>query len=115
MPRFIVERTLSGASRLSKSALLEIARRSQQSITGMEVPYYGVETYAAGDKIYCIHQAENAQVIYRRAYDGGFPADLVTEVEEVEKPVELRGVLHQLHDELGLRMSGGSHGDEMKP
>jgi hypothetical protein len=102
MPRYIVERTIPGASRLNKDALWELARRSEQSITGMEVPYYGVEIRAVGNKIYCIHKAETAAVIYRRAYDGGFPADLVTEIEEVQAPIEPRGILHQLRDERGF-------------
>ena len=102
MPRYIVERTIPGASRLNKDALWELARRSEQSITGMEVPYYGVEIRAVGDTIYCIHKAESAAVIYRRAYDGGFPADVVRELIDTETHIEQRGVLHQLRHESGF-------------
>ena len=37
----------------------------------------------AGDKIYCFHQAESADVIREHAKEGGFPANLVEEVASV--------------------------------
>ncbi|QND44526.1 DUF4242 domain-containing protein (plasmid) [Rhizobium lusitanum] len=36
--------------------------------------------YMSGDKMYCVHEAPSADVIYRHAREGGFPADNVTEV-----------------------------------
>jgi hypothetical protein len=45
----------------------------------------------AGDKIYCIHEAESADVIRRHAREGGFPADLVTEVSAIIGPETARG------------------------
>ena len=37
----------------------------------------------AGDKIYCVHEAESADVVLEHARCGGFPADLVAEVSAV--------------------------------
>ena len=105
MPRFIVERKIACAGELSREALLEIARKSKQVISGMDVPYNGVETYVEGDRVCCVHVAESADVIYRRAHEGGFPADLVTEAPPSNGPQTSTGVLSQLRDEFGIRTS----------
>ena len=46
-------------------------------------PYKWLHSYVAGDKVYCVHQAENADVIREHARVGGFPANLVAEVASV--------------------------------
>jgi hypothetical protein len=60
-------------------------------VAGLGVPYTWVTSYVAGDKIYCIHEAENADVIRRHAREGGFPADVVTEVSAIIGPATARG------------------------
>jgi hypothetical protein len=102
MPRFIVERTIVGACDLTRDALLEIGRRSKRALSGMDVPYSGVETYVDGDRICCIHSAENAEIIYQRAREAGFPADLVIEIEPSGNPGIPSGVLSQLQEEFGV-------------
>ena len=42
------------------------------------VPYTWVTSYVAGDKIYCVHEADDAEAIREHARRGGFPADVVS-------------------------------------
>ena len=44
------------------------------------MPYTWVTSYVAGDKIYCVHEADEAEAILEHARRGGFPANLVSEV-----------------------------------
>jgi len=55
------------------------------------VPYKWITSYVAGDKIYCVHEAESADVIRRHAREGGFPADKVTEVAAIIGPATANG------------------------
>lgn len=80
MPTFIIEREIPGADKLSPSELKEIAAKSNEVVSGLGVPYHWITSYVAGDKIYCVHEAENADVIRRHAAEAGFPANLVTEL-----------------------------------
>lgn len=80
MHTYIIERNIEGASMLSADELADIAAKSNDVVDGLGVPYTWVTSYVAGDKIYCIHQAEDASAIIEHARCGGFPADLVTEV-----------------------------------
>jgi hypothetical protein len=86
MPTYIIERYIPGADTLSAKELQEISAKSNEVVAGLGVPYKWVTSYVAGDKIYCVHEAESADVIRRHARDGGFPADVVTKVAAVIGP-----------------------------
>ena len=86
MPRFIVERNIPGASTLSATELNKISTKSCEVIAGLGEPYNWITSYVAGDKIYCVHEAASAEVIRRHARQGGFPADMVTEIAAVIGP-----------------------------
>lgn len=86
MPKFIVERNVAGAGKLTRDELRDIAGKSNAVVDGLGVPYTWHHTYAAGDKLYCVHEADNAEDIYRHAKEGGFPADLVSEIKNTFGP-----------------------------
>jgi len=78
MKRFIVEREIPGASELTEEQLGEIARTSNAAVESLGVPYKWVVSYVAGDKVYCIHEAQDEETILEHARRGGFPANSVT-------------------------------------
>lgn len=86
MPKFIIERNIAGANTLSPQELREIAAKSNTIVAGLGEPYAWVTSYVAGDKIYCVHEAETVESIYRHAREGGFPVDKITEVSAIIGP-----------------------------
>jgi hypothetical protein len=80
MATFIIERNIPGASDLSAEQLRDIARTSNDVVDGLGVAYTWRHSYVAGDKIYCVHETDDADTIREHARRGGFPADLVTPV-----------------------------------
>ena len=80
MHRFLIERQIDGAANLTPEQLAEIAKTSNAAVASLGVPYNWVTSYVAGDKIYCVHEAEDAETIREHARRGGFPADLVSVV-----------------------------------
>lgn len=83
MRKFIIEREVPGAANLSQEELKNIAMTSNSVLDEMDVPYHWVESYVAGDKIYCIHVAEDEEAIREHARRGGFPANVVEEVKAI--------------------------------
>jgi hypothetical protein len=83
MKTFIIEREIPGASALTHDDLLGITTTSNKAVDSLEKPYKWLHSYVAGDKIYCVHQAETEDVIREHASRGGFPANLVAEVVSV--------------------------------
>jgi hypothetical protein len=80
MKRFIIEREIPGASQLTIEQLADISRTSNGVVDSLGVPYTWINSYVAGDKVYCVHEAADAETIREHARRGGFPADTVSEV-----------------------------------
>ena len=80
MKRFMIEREIPGASALTEADLAGIAATSNEAVASLGVPYNWVNSYVAGDKVYCVHEAEDAETIREHARRGGFPANMVTVV-----------------------------------
>lgn len=83
MKTFLIERELPGASELTDDQLRDITSTSNDAVASLDKPYKWMHSYVAGDKVYCVHQAEDADVIREHARVGGFPANLVVEVDSV--------------------------------
>lgn len=86
MPRYLIERTVPGASRLSEVELKRIACTSCKVIDGMPQAYQWLETYVAGDKFYCVHDAPNEDAVREHARRGGFPIDRIEAITAVIGP-----------------------------
>ena len=89
---FLIEREIPGASELSDEDLRGITSTSNDAVETLNKPYTWLHSYVAGDKIYCVHQAESAEVIEEHAKTGGFPANLVVEVASVFDRTGPRGL-----------------------
>lgn len=82
MKRYLIERDIPGASDLTEAQLADIAKRSNTVVSSLGVPYRWITSYVAGDKIFCIHEAEDEGVIREHARRGGFPANKVTVIAD---------------------------------
>jgi hypothetical protein len=80
---FLIEREIPGASELTLDQIRGITSTSNDAVTTINKPYKWLHSYVAADKIYCVHQAEDAEVVREQARTGGFPANLVVEVANV--------------------------------
>ena len=80
MKRYVIEREIPGASELSEAQLAEIAAKSNDVVASLGVPYRWITRYVAGDKIYCVHEADDEEAIREHARRGGFPANAVTAI-----------------------------------
>ena len=83
MKTFVIEREIAGASQLTHEQLRGITSTSNNAVASLGKPYEWLYSYVAGDKVYCFHQADDAEAIREHARVGGFPANLVAEVASV--------------------------------
>lgn len=91
MYKYIIERNIPNASELSPQELQAIAETSNNVLKEMGVAYHWVESFVAGDKIYCIHVAPDEETVREHARRGGFPVDNVAIVEATIDPTTARG------------------------
>ena len=81
MPKFVIERELPGAGRLSTNELQAVAEKSNGVLRDLGPQIQWVESYVTDDKIYCVYIAPNADMIREHAKRGGFPANKISEVK----------------------------------
>ena len=80
MKRYVIEREIPGASELTEEQLAKIAAKSNDVVASLGVPYRWITSYVAGDKIFCIHEADDEDTIREHSRRGGFPVTSVTAV-----------------------------------
>ena len=87
MPRYVIERELPGAGKLSQSDLQAISEKSCNVITELGPKIQWVESFVTEDKIYCIYNAPDKDILRQHAEMGGFPANRIEEIKNVINPV----------------------------
>ena len=86
MPKYIIEREIPGAGKLSAAELKRIALKSCAVLDKLGPKIQWVESYVTGDKIYCVYFAPNEQLIREHAQQGGFPANRISEIKTIIDP-----------------------------
>jgi hypothetical protein len=86
MQRFIIERDIPGASNMSADDKRSGAAKSNAVLRDMGPDIQWVQSYVAGDKVYCVYQATSAELIREHAKRSGFPADKITPIAALLDP-----------------------------
>ena len=86
MPKYIIERTLKGAGKLSPQELRGITQKSCDVLQEMGPQIQWLHSYVTDDKIYCVYIAPNAEIIREHAKRGGFPAERVSGIRSMIDP-----------------------------
>lgn len=87
MKKFVVERNLPGAGNLTPEELQALSQASNEAVRQLGEPYYWIQSFITGDKIYCVHIAENEEVVRKHARLGKFPVNAIAEVKAVIDPL----------------------------
>ena len=86
MPRFVIERDIPGAGKLSAAELNAISQKSCNVLRGMGPQIQWIESYVTQDKVYCVYIAPDEAAVREHARQGGFPANRVSEVKSIIDP-----------------------------
>ena len=86
MPKYIIERNISGAGELSAGELQQISQKSCGVLNEMGPQIQWLESFVTADKIYCIYIAPDEQSVRTHAERGGFPANSIAEISTIIDP-----------------------------
>ena len=86
MRKYVIEREIPGAGKLSKDELKAVSQKSCSVLQQLGSQIQWVESYVTDDKVYCVYLAPNEQLIREHAQRGGFPANRVSEVRTTIDP-----------------------------
>lgn len=86
MPKYIIEREIPGAGKLTAAELQGISQKSCSVLSKLGPQIQWVESYVTDDKVYCVYIAPNEELVREHAKQGGFPANRVSEVRTIIDP-----------------------------
>lgn len=92
MHKYVIERDIPGAGKLSAGELQSISQKSCAVLRDLGTEIQWQQSYVTGDKIYCVYLASNEQLIREHAKQGGFPADRIARVARVIDPTTAEAV-----------------------
>lgn len=87
MPKYVIEREIPGAGKLTAEQLKGISQTSCGVLDKMGPQIQWVHSYVTDNKIYCIYNAPNEEMVREHAKQGGFPANSVSKVSTIIDPV----------------------------
>ncbi len=86
MPKYLIERAIPGAGKLSARELKAISQKSVGILNEMGPTIQWMHSFVTGDKIYCVYLAPNEDMIREIAKRGGFPVDRISEIKSEIDP-----------------------------
>lgn len=86
MPKYVIERELPGAGKLTAEELQGISAKSNSVISSLGPEIHWLQSYVTDDKLYCVYVAPDEDILFEHARCGGFPIDKVHKVGTVIDP-----------------------------
>lgn len=86
MPKYIIEREIPNAGKMSPQDLKGISQKSCTILRKMGPQIQWVQSYVTDEKVYCVYIAPNEEMIREHAEKGEFPANKISEVKTIIDP-----------------------------
>lgn len=91
MPKFIIEREIPSAGKLSANELQAISQKSCAVLGQMGTQIQWIQSFVTDDKVYCVYIAPNEDMVREHAQQGGFPANRISQLRSVIDPTTAEG------------------------
>ncbi len=86
MPKYLIERNIPGAGKLTSAELKTISQKSCSVLNQLGPQIQWMHSYVTGDQIFCVYRAPNEEMVREHARQGGFPANRVSEIQNTIDP-----------------------------
>jgi hypothetical protein len=91
MPKYVIEREIPDAGKLSAEQLQAISQTSCGVLQKFGSQIQWLESFVTDDKIYCVYIAPNEEMVREHARQGGFPANRISAVRTIIDPTTAEG------------------------
>jgi hypothetical protein len=91
MPKYIIERDIAGAGKLTSQQLQGVAQKSCGVLKKLGPQIQWVQSYVTDDKVYCVYIAPDEATVREHAKQGGFPANRISEIKGMIDPTTAEG------------------------
>ena len=90
MPKFVIEREIPGAGKLSADQLQAISQKSCGVLRNLGPQIQWLHSYVTDDKIYCVYIAPDEETVRQHAQQGGFPSQPDFADQDGDRPHDCR-------------------------
>lgn len=80
MPKYIIERDIPGAGKMSAGQLKDASHASNDVLKNLGPQIQWLQSYVTGDKIYCVYISPNEEMIREHAKEAGIPANAINKI-----------------------------------
>lgn len=87
MPRWVIEREIPGAGKLTAGELKAVSQKSCSVLNELGPRIHWEHSYVTDDKIFCVYISPDEATVRKHAQMGGFPANKVTQVRGMIDPM----------------------------
>jgi cell division inhibitor SulA len=91
MPKYVIEREIPNAGKLSQQELQTISQKSCSVLQKLGPQVQWLESFVTDDKIYCVYIAPNEEMVREHARQGGFPANRISAIRTEIDPTTAEG------------------------
>jgi hypothetical protein len=86
MPKYVIERPLPGAGKLTDAEVQAIAQRSNEVLDALAGSAQWLQSFVTDDKLFCVYIADDEAAVQEHAAAGGFPCNYVAHVTTIIDP-----------------------------
>ncbi len=86
LKKYLIERNIPNVGGSTPADYQKMVGASKEVLADLGPDIKWEESYVTDNKVYCVYQAANEDVIRRHAELGGFPADKICEIKETLSP-----------------------------
>jgi hypothetical protein len=90
MPKFVIERNVPGASRLTDAELRETSLKSLEALRQLGPEIQWIHSFVCDDKIYCIYFSPDETLIHQHGRLSGLPVDRIEAVRRLLDPANFQ-------------------------
>jgi hypothetical protein len=87
MTKYVIERELAGAGKLSEQELREISLTSIAALGALGPKIQWIHSYVTDNRVYCIYLAPDEETVREHARMAGLPADRISAVRRLLDPM----------------------------
>ena len=86
MPKFVIEREVSGASKMTDAEIREASLKSIEALSQLGNGIQWIHSFITDDKIYCVYFAPDESLIFEHGRRAGLRVDRVAAVRRLIDP-----------------------------
>ena len=86
MPKYVIERDIPGAGRLSPQELQAASQKSCGALREIGPHIQWIQSYVTDNKLFCVYISPSEEAIQKHAQISGFPANRITRIRAVIDP-----------------------------